>query len=342
MAPSTLTAAGQQTMGMLPGALLTMAPENAPQAPNPCCNPPSSSSSVARSPAPTTYYPPVPAPAPALIDGHSTAQWKEASAFHEHHAKQLTVQAHELRASMHEAVRAESESRINNESLMAKDERIQRALTRKTALTQKLQLEATMQTQLLQASEASRGSLQKLLDSAIAKNLELEKSCLQLMTTVSAKDKEITDAQLQLSQHDNWASQEEWASQEQQASNEQWEELQLQKLKLKRASPAKKLKSKKTKKVRPAPKGTDVKTITPPSDTDLQIQARKAFPIEYGDRGPERRARERDIAILHEKLVSQRDGKTLEMDIATSKQEAHTSAEEPGSETRHLANTFAW
>ena len=52
VAPSTLIAAGQQTMGMLPGALLAMAPENTPQAPNPHCNPSSSSSSVVRSPAP--------------------------------------------------------------------------------------------------------------------------------------------------------------------------------------------------------------------------------------------------------------------------------------------------
>jgi hypothetical protein len=50
---------------------------------------------------------------------------------------------------------------------------------------------------------------------------------------VSKKEKEITDSQLQLSQQGNWASQ------DAHASNEQWEELQLQKLKLKRASPAK-------------------------------------------------------------------------------------------------------
>jgi len=213
------------------------------------------------SPAPTTtYYAPVPAPAPALIDGHSTAQWKEASAFHECHAKQLTVQVHELRASMHEAVRAESESRINNESLMAKDARIQQALTRKTAITQKLQLEATMQTQLLQASEASRASLQLRLDKANANNLELEKSCLELLNTVSEKEKEITDAQLQLSQQDSWASQ------DVHSSNEQWEDLQLQKLKLKRASPAKKSKSRKMKKVRSAPKGASVENGTPPGD----------------------------------------------------------------------------
>ena len=177
MAPSTFIAAGLRTMGMPPSTPLTMAPDDAALTPNPHAT--SSSSSVMCSPAPTpTYYAPVPAPAPALIDGHSTAQWKEASAFHEYHAKQLTVQVHELRASMHEAVKAESESRINNESLMAKDARIQQALTRKTAITQKLQLEATMQTQLLQASEASRASLQLRLDKANANNLELEKCAL--------------------------------------------------------------------------------------------------------------------------------------------------------------------
>jgi hypothetical protein len=142
--------------------------------------------------------------------------------FYECHAKQLTLQAHELRTGVHEAVRAESESRMSNEPLIAKDDRTQQALTRKTALTQKLQLEATVQAQLLQASEALRASLQLQLDKANANNLELEKSCLALMTTASEKDKEIKDAQLQLSQHDNWASQDECAS------GEQWEELQLQ------------------------------------------------------------------------------------------------------------------
>ena len=239
---------------------------------------------------------------------------------------------------MHEAVKAESESRINNESLMAKDARIQQALTRKTAITQKLQLEATMQTQLLQASGASRASLQLRLDKANANNLELEKSCLELLNTVSEKEKEITDAQLQLSQQDSWASQ------DVHSSNEQWEDLQLQKLKLKRASPAKKSKSRKMKKVRSAPKGASVEKSAPPTDIDLQIQARKAFPIEYGDRGPERRAREGDIAILYEKLVRQRDGETSEIEkgVATSSQEDLTSAEESGPETRHLANIFAW
>jgi len=114
----------------------------------------------------------------------------------------------------------------------------------------------------------------------------------------------------------------------------------IQKLKLKRASPAKKLKSKKVKKVRPAPKDATIKNSTPPTDIDLQIQARIAFPCEYGDRGSERRARERDIAILYEKLVRQRDGETS--GVETSAQEDITSAEESGQETRHLANTFDW
>jgi hypothetical protein len=94
-----------------------------------------------------------------LVDGHSTAQWKNSSAFHEYHAKQLTVQVHELRASVHEAVRAESESRINNESLIAKDGRMQQALTEKTVQTTKLELEATMQTQLLTAGRRGIASI---------------------------------------------------------------------------------------------------------------------------------------------------------------------------------------
>jgi hypothetical protein len=115
------------------------------------------------------------------------------------------------------------------------------------------------------------------------------------------------------------------------------------KLKLKRASPAKKLKLKKIKKVRPAPKGASVKNSTPPTAIDLQIQARKAFPIEHGDGGSERRARERDIAILHEKLVRQRDGETSEikMGVETSAQETNASADESGPETRPLAKTFS-
>jgi hypothetical protein len=98
------------------------------------------------------------------------------------------------------------------------------------------------------------------------------------------------------------------------------------------------------KKVRPTPKGASVEKSAPPTDIDLQIQARKAFPIEYGDRGSERRAREGDIAILYEKLVRQRDGETSEIKkgVETSAQEDLTSAEESGPETRHLANTFAW
>jgi hypothetical protein len=97
-------------------------------------------------------------------------------------------------------------------------------------------------------------------------------------------------------------------------------------------------------KVRPAPKGSSVENSAPPTDIDLQIQARKAFPIEYGDRGSERRAREGDITILYEKLVRQHDGETSEIKkgVETSAQEDLTSAEEPGPKTRHLANAFAW
>ena len=94
------------------------------------------------------------------------------------------------------------------------------------------------------------------------------------------------------------------------------------------------------KKVRQASKDAAVKNSTHPTDIELQIQARKAFPCEHGDRGTERRARERDIAVLHEKLVRQRDGDTS--GVETSAQEDLTSAEEPGPDTRHLANTFDW
>ena len=165
------------------------------------------------------------------------------------------------------------------------------------------------------------------------------------MNEASEKDKEIIAAS-QASQQDSGASQNEYDSGDHThvepkldlESNASQDEI--RKLKLKRGSPARKLKSKKIKKVRPAPKDAAVKNSTPPTDIELQIQARKAFPCEYGDRGSERRARERDIAVLHEKLVRQRDGETS--GVETSAQEDLTSAEESGPDTRHLANTFDW
>jgi hypothetical protein len=198
----TFITAGLQTMGMPPPPCAPNTTGTA-HVHNPFSRPGSSSSvpayehpptpAHAPAPAPVVAHAPAPAPAPhpALVDGHSTAQWKNSSAFHEYHAKQLTVQVHELRASteqlrtsMHEAVRAESESRVNNESLVAKEKRMQQVVAEKTVHASKLQLEATVQAQLLQAAEASRVSLQMHLDKANADKQLLENSCLRLMNTV--------------------------------------------------------------------------------------------------------------------------------------------------------------
>jgi hypothetical protein len=287
---------GLETMGMPP-----FAPETTgiPHAHNPHSGPGSSSSAPAHAPPPAPAHAPAPAPVlacapapapaphPALVDGHSTSHLKNSSAFHEHHAKQLTVQAHELRTGLHEAARAESESRINIESLVAKDVRTQKVLAKKTVQTTKLQLEATMQAQLLQAAEASRAPLQLQLDKANAENQQLEKSCLRLMNTVAEKEKEIADAETKSSAALQFTCSSSSAMP---------------------ASPMKKLKTKK-KKVKPASKDSDTTTTaTRPTNLGLETRARKAFLIEHGDGGPERLAQECEISLMREKLVSARDG----------------------------------
>jgi hypothetical protein len=105
------------------------------------------------------------------------------------------------------------------------------------------------------------------------------------------------------------------------------------------ASPMKKLKTKK-KRVKPASKDADATTTASrPINVDLEIRARKAFPIEYGDGGPERLAREYEISLLHEKLVSERDGTTAKL----GKGIAYFTTSRDGSAptTRHLADIFS-
>jgi len=345
----TFIHAGLQTMGM-PPAPFTPETTGTPHAHNPFSTPahaPPPTPAHAPAPAPVVAYAPAPAPAPhpTLVDGHSTAQWKNSSAFHEYHAKQLTVQVHELRTStellrtsteqlrtsMHEAVRAESESRANNETLVAKDARMQQVITEKTVQTTKLNLEAAMQGQLLQAAEASRVSLQLQLDKANADKQQLEKSCLRLMNTVEEKEKEIAiKAALRFTSSSSTAMP---------------------------PSPLKKLKTKKkkvkpaskdadddafvdiTKLVRTRPTDVDLESTTRPTDVELEIQARKAFPIEYGDSGPERLAREYEISLLYEQLVSARDGTTAKLGKGFEHFVTSSAASTPT--TRHLADIFS-
>jgi hypothetical protein len=73
------------------------------------------------------------------------------------------------------------------------------------------------------------------------------------------------------------------------------------------------------------------------------MQARKAFPIECGDRGSERRTREREIATLHKKLVRERDGDGSDVELGMQSSAEENSADELGFRpTRHLAEAFAW
>jgi hypothetical protein len=73
------------------------------------------------------------------------------------------------------------------------------------------------------------------------------------------------------------------------------------------------------------------------------MQARKAFPIEHGDRGSERRTREREVAILYKKLVRERDGDGSDVGLGTQSSAEENSADELGFRpTRHLAEAFAW
>ena len=265
-------------------------------------------------------YAPVPAPA-ASIDGFTAHDWKSASAYHEYHAKKLTVEVAQLRKDMHEAVRAEAESRATNIELVAKGARLQSVLGEKNALIAKLQMEVSMQNELVAASEKSRHDVQERLQVVQDHLSKTEASCLRLMNEASEKDQEITDS---------------WASQDDSASGDQ-AEMQLHKLKLKRASP-KKLKPKtKMKKVRASPKDAGLSGKAPRTNVDLEIQARKSFPIEYGDGGAERNSRERDISILYKKLVRERDGVGSDVDV-----EMDSSDVESGPKTRSLADTFAW
>jgi hypothetical protein len=198
--------------------------------------------------------------------------------------------------------------------MAAKDVRMQKALTEKTAQTTKLQLEATMQTQLLQAAEASRVALQLQLDTAHAEKLQLEKSCLRLMNAVAEKEKEIADTNAKNSAAVQFACSSSSAIP---------------------ASPTKKLKTKK-KKVKQASKDAG---ISRPTNVDLEIRARKAFPIEYGDGGPERLAREYEISLLCEQLVSERDGTTAK--LGKGIEYFTTSRDGSAPTTRHLADIFS-
>jgi hypothetical protein len=98
------------------------------------------------------------------------------------------------------------------------------------------------------------------------------------------------------------------------------------------------------KKVRPSPKDAGLKSSAPRTNVELEMQARKAFPIECGGRGSERSSRERDISILHKKLAGERDGEgsDVEIDMDSSAGETITSADESGPKVRHLADVFAW
>jgi hypothetical protein len=72
---------------------------------------------------------------------------------------------------------------------------------------------------------------------------------------------------------------------------------------------------------------------------DLEIQARRAFPIEHGDGGPERLAREYEISLLYEKLVSARDGTTAK--LGKGIEYFTTSRDGSAPTTRHLADIFS-